>query len=64
MVRTRQMLLENFGDEVQERVRRRAAEGAEARNRCERMLMQLTAAEPDDGVAFDGEDAFELPPAP
>ncbi len=65
MMRTRQVLLESFGDEVNERVRLRAAQGAEARNRFERMvMMRLTVAEPGDGIAFDGEDAFELPPAP
>jgi hypothetical protein len=54
------MLLEHFDDEVPEKVRVRAARGAEARNRFERMLMQLTAAELSDAAEFDGDAAFEL----
>lgn len=66
MVRTRQMLLEHFDDEVHEKVRVRAANGADARNRFERMLMQLTAAELGDAAEFEGDGAFDLqrPPAP
>ncbi len=60
MVRTRQMLLENFDDEVHEKVRLRAAQGAETRNRFERMLMQLTAAELGDDATFDTDGAFDL----
>ena len=65
MVRTRQMLLEHFDDEVHERVRVGAAQGADTRNRFERMLMQLTAAELGDAAEFDdGDGAFTLRRAP
>jgi ERCC4-related helicase len=61
MVRTRQMLLENFDDEVHEKVRVRAAQGMETRNRFERMLMELAAAELNEVADFDGDQtAFEL----
>lgn len=60
MVRTRQMLMENFDDEVHEKVRVRAQRGQEVRSRHERLLMQLTLAELGDGAVPQGEDAFDL----
>ncbi|MDP1950973.1 MAG: SNF2-related protein [Nitrosomonas sp.] len=45
MVKTRQLLLENFDEEVQEKLRIRADDASRARNRYERMLMDLTRAE-------------------
>ncbi|MFX9532650.1 hypothetical protein ABTO68_18845, partial [Acinetobacter baumannii] len=45
MVKTRQVLLENFDEEVQEKLRMRADDSRNARNRFERMLMDLTRAE-------------------
>jgi hypothetical protein len=60
MVRTRQMLMEHFDDEVHERVRMRAKQGHEVRSRFEQLLMRLTAAELGDAAEFDGEEAFEL----
>jgi len=61
MVRTRQMLFEHFDDEVHEKVRIGAARGAETRNRYERMLMQLSAAELGDAAEFDADHgAFDL----
>ena len=65
MVRTRQMLLEHFDDEVHEKVKVGAARGADTRNRFERMLMQLSAAELGDAAEFeDGNGAFQLRRAP
>lgn len=45
MVKTRQLLLENFDEEVQDKLRIRADDASCARNRYERMLMDLTRAE-------------------
>ncbi|SCZ86234.1 SNF2-related protein [Nitrosomonas mobilis] len=45
MVKTRQLLLENFDEEVQDKLRIRAGDSSKARNRYERMLMDLTRAE-------------------
>jgi hypothetical protein len=45
MVKTRQLLLENFDEEVQDKLRIRADDSSKARNRYERMLMDLTKAE-------------------
>ena len=45
MVKTRQLLLENFDEEVQDKLRIRADDSSKARNRYERMLMDLTRAE-------------------
>jgi ERCC4-related helicase len=47
MVKTRQLLLENFDEEVQDKLRIRADDSSKARNRYERMLMDLTRAELD-----------------
>lgn len=53
MVKTRQILLENFDEEVQEKLRVRAEDSQKARNRFEQMLMELTRAELSDCTAFD-----------
>lgn len=45
MVKTRQLLLENFDEEVQDKLRIRAGDSSKVRNRYERMLMDLTRAE-------------------
>jgi superfamily II DNA or RNA helicase len=63
MIRTRQALLENFDEEVQEKLRIRAEDSRSARSRFERMLMDLTRAELGDGASFD-EDGFNLLRAP
>lgn len=65
MVRTRQMLMEHFDDEVHDKVRLGAARGQEVRSRHERLLMQLTLGELGDAAAAIGDDAFDLasPPA-
>lgn len=59
MVKTRQVLLENFDEEVQEKLRMRADDSRNARNRFERLLMDLTRAELVHCAAFD-DDGFDL----
>lgn len=59
MVKTRQLLLENFDEEVQDKLRIRADDSSKARNRYERMLMDLTRAELGDHADFDA-DGFRL----
>lgn len=63
MVKTRQLLLENFDEEVQDKLRMRAEDSRSARNRFERMLMDLSRAELGDCANFD-EDGFDLRRAP
>ena len=63
MVKTRQILLENFDEEVQDKLRIRAEDSRNARSRFERMLMDLTRAELGDCAAFD-DDGFDLRRAP
>ncbi len=59
MVKTRQILLENFDEEVQAKLRMRAQDSYNTRNRYERMLMDLTRAELGDNALFD-DTGFEL----
>lgn len=59
MVKTRQILLENFDEEVQDKLRIRAEDSCNARSHHERMLMDLTRAELGDCAGFDHE-GFEL----
>lgn len=59
MVKTRQLLLENFDEEVQDKLRMRADDSSKARNRYERMLMNLTRAELGEHAKFDA-DGFTL----
>jgi superfamily II DNA or RNA helicase len=63
MVKTRQLLLENFDEEVQEKLRIQAESSRSARSRYERMLMELTRAELRDDAVFD-DDGFTLHRAP
>ncbi len=63
MVKTRQLLLENFDEEVQEKLRVSAADSRSALNRHERMLMELTEAELNDFTDFD-QDGFTLTRSP
>jgi superfamily II DNA or RNA helicase len=63
MVKTRQILLENFDEEVQDKLRVRAEDSRSARSRFERMLMDLSRAELGDCASFD-DDGFELRRAP
>jgi ERCC4-related helicase len=59
MVKTRQLLLENFDEEVQDKLRVRAEDSRAARNRYERMLMDMTAVELGDCAVFD-DNGFNL----
>jgi hypothetical protein len=59
MVKTRQILLEHFDQEVQDKLRVRAEDSRSARSRFERMLMDLSRAELGDCASFD-EDGFNL----
>jgi len=63
MVKTRQLLLENFDEEVQAMLRIRAADSRSARNRYERMLMDLARFELA-GVAEFDDDGFTLARSP
>ena len=63
MVKTRQILLENFDEEVQEKLRVRAEDSRKTRSKYERMLMDLTRAELGDCATFDDE-GFNLLRAP
>ena len=63
MVKTRQILLENFDEEVQDKLRVRAEDSCAARSKYERMLMDLTRAELADCATFD-DDGFVLQSAP
>lgn len=53
MVKTRQILLENFDEEVQERLRLRAEDSKATRSRHECLLMDLTRAELGAFASFD-----------
>ena len=59
MIKTRQILLENFDEEVQDKLRVRAEDSRSARNRFERMLMDLTRTELAGCADFD-DDGFNL----
>jgi len=63
MVKTRQLLLENFDEEVQDKLRMRAADSHAARNRYEHMLLDVSKAELGDNAAFD-EAGFTLKSLP
>jgi superfamily II DNA or RNA helicase len=60
MVQTRQKLLENFDDEVREKLKVRAADSKELLNRYERLLVQLTRHELVEDAEFTGETSFRL----
>ena len=59
MVKTRQVLLENFDEEVQDKLRVRAEDSRSARSRFERMLMDLSRSELGHFASFD-DDGFNL----
>lgn len=59
MVKTRQLLLENFDEEVQEKLRLNAESSQSTLSRYERMLMDVTHAELADCADFD-EEGFNL----
>lgn len=55
MLKTRQLLLENFDEAVQDKLKIRQAESTSARTRFERLLMDLTQAELQGHAEFDHE---------
>jgi superfamily II DNA or RNA helicase len=63
MVKTRQILLENFDEEVQEKLRIRAEDSRATRSKYEHMLLDLTRAELAESVLFD-DDGFVLQRVP
>jgi adenine-specific DNA-methyltransferase len=64
MSRTRQQLLENFDDEVREKLRICDEDSRAYLNRFERLLMQLTRYELDGHAEFVGDSAFHLRSCP
>jgi len=60
MTRTRQQLLENFDDEVREKLKIRDQDSKAYLNRFERLLMQLTRHEVGGHAQFVGDSAFRL----
>lgn len=63
MLKTRQLLLENFDEAVQDKLKVRQTESTSARNRFERLLMDLTEAELDGHAEFD-DTGFTLEQTP
>jgi len=63
MVKTRQILLEHFDEEVQNKLRIRAEDSYNARSRFERMLMEVSQTELGDCASFD-DAGFHLHRAP
>jgi ERCC4-related helicase len=53
MLKTRQLLLENFDEAVQDKLKTRQIESTSARSRFERLLMSLTQAELQSQATFD-----------
>ena len=64
MARTRAQLLENFDDEVREKLRVREETAKASLTRYERLLMQLTRHELNDAAEFLGDATFRLHRAP
>ncbi len=64
MARTRAQLLENFDDEVREKLRVREETAKASLTRYERLLMQLTRHELTDAAEFLGDATFRLHRAP
>jgi hypothetical protein len=60
MVKTRQLLLENFDEEVQARLRTQADNSQAALDRFEQMLLALSETELRQHARFDGGNGFEL----
>lgn len=63
MLRTRQLLLENFDEAVQDKLKLRQTESTSARSRYERLLMDLTEAELEGHAEFD-DTGFTLEQTP
>ena len=64
MTRTRQKLLDNFDDEVREKLRMREEKSRAQLNRFERMLMSLTRHELGDCAEFIDDSSFRLTTSP
>lgn len=64
MTLTRRKLLENFDDEVREKLKVRADASVASLNRIERTLMRLTAHELRGQADFLGDDSFRLKVSP
>lgn len=64
MKQTRRKLLENFDDEVREKLRVRADASAQSLDRIEQNLMRLTAHELRGHADFIGDDSFRLKSCP
>ncbi len=64
MTLTRRKLLENFDDEVREKLKVRADASVASLNRIERYLMLLTAHELNGHADFLGDDSFRLKASP
>jgi adenine-specific DNA-methyltransferase len=64
MTRTRRQLLENFDDEVREKLRVRADASTASLNRIERTLMQLTAHELNRHIELKNDSSFILHTSP
>lgn len=60
LTRTRQQLLENFDDEVREKLKIRDDDSKAYLNRFERLLMQLTKHELDGHAEFQDDSTFHL----
>src|SRR5204863_2218978 len=60
ITRTRQQLLENFDDEVREKLRERADKSERALNKFERLLMQLTRHESNGCAELVDDSSFRL----
>lgn len=64
MTRTRQKLLDNFDDEVREKLKVRDADSRASLNRFERLLMQITEHELAGHAEFHGDGLFQLRSCP
>jgi len=64
MTKTRQQLMENFDDEVREKLKVSDEASRAFLNRYERLLMQLTRIELDGHAEFRGDSAFDLKESP
>jgi superfamily II DNA or RNA helicase len=64
MTSTRRKLLENFDDEVRDKLKVRNEESRESLNRFERQLMQLTQHELNDQAVFSSDSSFLLHTSP
>ena len=64
MTQTRRKLLENFDDEVREKLKVRADASVASLNRIERYLMRLTAHELNGHADFLSDDSFRLKASP